>query len=138
MALGATVGCFPEHGGLFDAAGTEETGEAPILPAECDPLRQDCPNSLDACHALDETAVCTESPPDGLGKYGTPCSTAAECAQGLGCGPEVVPGCSIGFGCCTHYCDPTDDSACGSSFRCAALYSTPPPEIPQVGLCVPV
>jgi hypothetical protein len=75
------------------------------------------------------------------GAYGDPCANLGACDPGLTCVP--VPGavghrgCDVS-GCCTVFCDRTDDLfVCpGAGEECRADLPYPPPGYENVGICV--
>ncbi len=134
--LCALGGCSPDGESRFADEESSEGSDAGDPVSTCDPLRQDCPGTA-ACQLSGVVFTCVEVGPGG-GGFGEPCGPyAGPCAAGLECGPEVVVGCSDGFGCCTNYCDPEADE-CSGNLRCARIFEGPvAPGTADAGLCVP-
>lgn len=122
-------------GGNGDTEG--ETGsEAPIVP-QCHPLSQNCPPGFGCYPAGQQSGFsCAEAPETG-GGYGDPCQFVNSCSPGFSCvSAEISPGCAMGFGCCSPYCD-TEQDSCGGTASCTAYFSEgeAPPGFETVGLC---
>jgi hypothetical protein len=90
----------------------------------CDPIRQDCTRSGDACYVLREysgTPVCfqTWGYPEGA-----ECDRMTECAEGLRCGCDVVgqSPCQTGL-ICRRYCALDGSTTCPSGTFCTPLAS---------------
>jgi hypothetical protein len=118
------------------------TNGAPLalcLP-RCDPLHLDCDDGS-GCVPGDQEFVC--APVHGAA-YGEACEYTNSCAPGLACvEDEFVPGC-VASGCCTAYCDLTDedaDLACpqyDGGERCVPWFEkgNSPPQHADVGICI--
>ena len=119
-------------------------GVLPICLPGCDPLSQDCTNANDLCLPdFTQTGfVCVLDASGGMAPYGTPCSYANSCNEGLICiAPEAVPeaACATASGCCSPMCDITDTSTTcpGQGQVCESLYEAgmEPPGFDHMGVC---
>lgn len=80
-----------------------------LCNAQCDPLAQACGDG-EACYPLDGVFRCL--PQQSGGTAGAPCQYSDACDPGLLCVlPEHLGECDGEMGCCTPYCDATDEEA---------------------------
>lgn len=120
-------------------------GVLTLCRPECDPLLQDCEGSaacLQATGALGFTCIVDASGEGG--QAGDPCEFINSCDPGLFCGTaETIPGCK-GTGCCTEFCDLTDEgepaSVCSGQAQgqeCLGWFADgeAPPGLEHVGVC---
>lgn len=117
-------------------------GALPLCVPQCDPLLG-CPDG-EGCYPADGGFVCVPdaSGPD-LGGYGDACEFVNACDPGLLCAnPAVVPGC-VSSGCCTNYCDLSEEEAsadCGGVSEGQECISAFPegmllPGLEDTGIC---
>jgi hypothetical protein len=113
----------------------------------CDPLLQDCESTGAAClpAAGADGFVCIVDASGEAGAAGDPCEYLNACDPGLWCaGATAVPGCASAQGCCTEFCDLTDDdpdAACslaGEGAVCVTWFEEgqAPPTLTHVGACL--
>jgi hypothetical protein len=105
----------------------------------CDPLEQDCPDGA-ACYGFDTSFVCLSE--GQAGAYGDPCEFANACDPGLACvDASDVPGCTD-VGCCSPYCDLSDQTmpcpGAGAGQECVPWFDegTAPSQYANLGICV--
>ncbi|MCR9163817.1 MAG: hypothetical protein ACE37F_01005 [Nannocystaceae bacterium] len=86
-------------------------GMLPICLPTCDPLGGGCgPGELCIPQGNGGQFVCAVDASNGSGSYGDPCLAFNKCNGGLFCAPApAVPGCTEAAGCCSSYCDLSDD-----------------------------
>lgn len=118
----------PEMGEESDAG---DGSSEPL--STCDPLIQDCGAGM-ACALVANYFECA---PEGTQSFGENCTNPDDCQAGLVCGAFNLEGCNSGYGCCTAFCDPSEQ-ACGGGMLCVSLFDgVPPPGVGPVGVCVP-
>jgi len=104
---------------------------------DCDPLLQDCPGD-DLCIPSGDDFTCVLDASGDAGLYGDPCEYANVCKPGLYClNPEYVEGCQSA-GCCTPFCDISEDNMCpGGTQECIPWFEegNEPPGKENVGIC---
>ena len=87
-------------------------GVITVCMQTCDPLMQACPEGQSCAWtgSLSEFVCLVDASDDPQGQ---PCNDAGACDTGLACvSADVVPNCDSGNGCCTAWCDTTDQDAC--------------------------
>jgi hypothetical protein len=79
------------------------------LPS-CDPLLSDCADGS-GCYPTENSFVCVFDSGGETGAYGDACEFTNVCDPGLWCAPaQAVPDCAT-VGCCTPFCDQSDETA---------------------------
>ena len=115
-------------------------GVLTLCRPECDPILQDCDGSAACLPASgSEGFTCIiDASGDEAGAFGDPCEYINACDPGLFCAnPDAVPGC-VGNGCCSEFCDLTDNPTCtGTDQECIAWFEegATPPGLEHVGAC---
>lgn len=106
----------------------------------CDPLTPSCPVGQICLPGGDMQFVCDVDASGDQGGYGDACAYVNVCDQGLLCvSGSSVPGCKTD-GCCTEYCDLSQDNvvcAGAPAQECAPYYgdNAAPPGYENVGVC---
>ncbi len=109
----------------------------------CDPLLQDCAEGQ-ACYPIDDGFACAPDAGGEMGLFGEPCEFINVCDPGLFCAnADAVPDCAGSSGCCSAFCDLTDEmagAACPGAAGgqdCVAWYEEgqAPPGFEDVGAC---
>lgn len=116
----------------------------PICMKVCDPIKQDCADEKQACHATLDNFLCATFRPEpgSEGKYGQPCDRVQSCAPGLTCrDAKEVEACKDQEEgrCCTNICDRSkkDEKQCGGEQEsCEAIFEKPVTGLEDVGVCV--
>jgi hypothetical protein len=106
-----------------DAAPPEMQASKP-----CDLLAQNCGNGK-ACHYVASQAVCGVT---RGGAVDTPCTTAADCAQGLGCAPSKTGAARA----CETYCNNDASAANACAVKCPWYVLSDANKQPLSGLCL--
>jgi hypothetical protein len=125
--------------GLCDPSVNE--GILPICLLTCDPLSQNCPAGQ-ACYgdqSLPDFICFVPDPKDSPGTENAFCAYTNQCLAGFHCvDPATAVNCDPGAdGCCTPFCDITEDPGpCEDGESCVAFYEDPPPQYMDVGICV--
>jgi hypothetical protein len=112
----------------------------------CDPVDQTCRDG-EGCWGIDDDFVCAPDASGEMGMYGDACEYLNACDPGLFCAlADAVPGCTAP-GCCSEYCDLTEDepgancsgAAMGQECLPAFEEGESPPGYNHVGVCaIPV
>jgi hypothetical protein len=113
-------------------------GTLPLCQDSCDPLTQDCAQTM-GCYGVGSQGFVCSMPgyEDGLGNDGDMCYTVQSCKPGLGCtAADVLHGCAASR-CCTPYCDISEPDPCTTPEACIPYFEegTAPPNYENVGLC---
>lgn len=121
-------------------------GALPICMPVCDPLKQDCEDEQDACHATLDNFLCAKfrPEPDSDGTYGQSCDRVQSCAPGLTCkDASLVEACKDqeeGSKCCAHICDRSKGNAdCKQENEsCEPIFKDAKPVagVENVGVCI--
>lgn len=117
-------------------------GVLPLCLPTCDPLLQDCAESM-GCYWLpgDGGFVCVQDVSGELGAPGESCDgfTLNRCDPGSQClAATAVPGCTSGTSCCSSFCDLEDAApGCMAMQECTALFAEgeAPPGTETYGVC---
>lgn len=116
-------------------------GALPLCVATCDPLTPSCPVGQICLPGgpSQDYFICDVDASGEMGGYGDPCAYVNVCDAGLLClGSASVPGCKT-EGCCSEYCDLSQQevTCSGEGQVCLPYYGgdEPPPGYENVGLC---
>ncbi|MEM7160720.1 MAG: ribulose phosphate epimerase, partial [Myxococcota bacterium] len=109
--------------------------------AGCDPLLQDCGDGQGCYPAAADGYVCAPDDSARGGGYAEPCEYINVCDAGLFCtDASNVPGCMGAVGCCSEYCDLSEDdpdAACsGAGQICVPHFDPVAPGFEDAGGCV--
>lgn len=135
-------GSGPEDDGPEDD-GTDEMDEddgtkpdAGSTGGACDPLFQDCAEG-EGCYGYDDEFVCAAI--SNPGHAGDGCESVSGCDAGLQCVPgDALADCG-GTGCCTPFCDLTEDGPCANpKAKCVPYFEegAAAPGHDDIGLCI--
>jgi hypothetical protein len=108
----------------------------------CDPILQDCHqgDQPQGCYPVNQDFLCWPDFSFDVGSVGDPCAYFNVCDVGLYCAdPAVLPDCLGATGCCTEYCDLSDDAAaCSAGVECVPWWDKgmAPPGFEHVGGCI--
>jgi len=123
------------------ACSISNDGVLTLCRAECDPLIQDCDNSVCLPAAGADAFVCIVDASGEAGAAGDPCEFLNSCDGGNLClDASAFTDCSAS-GCCSQFCDLTEkdpDSACTlPAHECVAYFEEgeAPPQLAHVGFC---
>jgi hypothetical protein len=136
-------------------AGTEINPQCPGDDRKCSISASGPALCLETCHPLDAPCgpgricvhvaffMCLPDASGDDGAYGDPCEQVDECSPGLLCAAAAsVPGCEGASGCCSEFCDLSDDEfACAGADggqACIPWYEQglAPPGFDTLGACV--
>lgn len=110
----------------------------PLCVQSCDPLEPTCPQGQTCAFTFGGLA-CQIALGDVVPE-GQPCGPEVTCELGTLCSYDPVLDCTEepGVGCCAEICDLLDPSACGGMETCMPWFPfDPPPELANLGVCVP-
>jgi hypothetical protein len=110
------------------------SGSITLCVADCDPLVQDCADTL-GCYWANTTFACLPRSQDI--PVGEPCGYLNDCAPGSFClAAELVNECA-GVACCAEYCSIAEPLCATPGSECVSFFAGDPPAgFEDVGLCV--